>query len=135
MHETTRMVALAAVVVLVAACKREQPAENPQPFTPTDGSQPYGQQSPYGQQPQPTYGQPAPTMTATAPPPQQPVNPLSPPCQQPEGTCGWAKCNMAVGRCFMPCSTNADCVAGAQCLGLPGTPLMTCMPAMGFPTQ
>jgi hypothetical protein len=52
------------------------------------------------------------------------------PCQQLEGTCGWARCNMTAGRCNMLCASNADCVPQAQCTGLPG--LMTCLPA-GLP--
>jgi hypothetical protein len=90
---------------------------------------------PQPQQVQPNYGTPYGTgygtPTATAPPTAAPVAtmgqpaPYSPPCQQ-EGTCGWAHCNIPAGRCAYPCYSNADCIPGAQCMGMPGTPLAAC---------
>ena len=108
--------AATATMLSVVACKREQPAQQPQQ------AQPY-QQQPYQQQPQP---QPQP---ATVQP-----GPLAPPCQQPEGTCGFARCNMTVQRCAFPCGSNADCISGSTCLGA-GTPVAVCTPAMGMPGQ
>ena len=119
-------------------CKKEQPAQ-PQQFQgqqqpygqqgqpgqygqqPPNGQQPYGQQPPYGQQ------QPPPAPVG------QPPGPLSPPCQQLEGTCGFARCNMQAGRCAFPCNGNTDCINGSQCLGV-GTPVAVCAP-MGMPGQ
>jgi hypothetical protein len=136
-----RFTLAAAAVSLPAAvffgCKREQPAD--QPVQPTPTAQPgYGQPG-YGQ-PAPTYGQPAstgwqPTPTATAPattPTAQPA-PYAPPCQQPEGTCGWARCNLSVGRCMWPCGSDADCVAGARCMGPPG--FSQCIGPLGPPAR
>jgi hypothetical protein len=101
-------------VTAIFGCKSEQPAQQPQQV-----------------QPMGTYGTPYGTPTATAQPTAAPVAtmgqpaPYSPPCQQ-EGTCGWAHCNVAAGRCAYPCFSNADCIPGAQCMGMPGTPLAAC---------
>lgn len=119
--------AAAATMLSVVACKRDQPAQQPQQAQPY-GQQPYGQQQPYQQQPyqqQPYQQQPPPAATV------QP-SPMAPPCQQPEGTCGFARCNMAAGRCAFPCGSNADCIAGSSCVGA-GTPMAMCGPALGMP--
>lgn len=103
-------------VTAIFGCKSNPPAQ-PQQVQPTGT---YG--TPYGSTP---YG--TPTATATTPPAPtmgQPA-PYSPPCQQ-EGTCGWAHCNIAAGRCAYPCFSNNDCIPGAQCMGMPGTPLAAC---------
>ena len=124
MNRPATIVFLAALTSLVA-CKRDQPPQQPQ--------QGYGQpQQGYGQpgygQPQPGYGQPQ------QPPPQPastglPPAALSPPCQQLEGTCGFARCNMAAGRCAFPCNGTQDCIQGSTCLGA-GTALAVCTPAL-----
>ena len=99
-------------------CKREDPAQQPQPYGAQQ--QPYGQQQqPYGQQQQP-YGQQQPPPQQQQPPPATggfPPAPLSPPCQQLEGTCGFARCNMQAGRCAFPCNGPQDCIQGSTCLG------------------
>lgn len=130
----TKTVMVGAVLfgaMLSAGCKKEpaqQPVQQgqPQPYQnappPTYGQNPYGTGNPYGSQPAPTQ----PTAGGFAP------APLSPPCSQPEGTCGFARCNVQVGRCAFPCNSNADCIAGSSCVGM-GTPLAVCAPMPGAP--
>ena len=148
MNRQASIVFLAALTSLVA-CKRDQPPQQPQQGYGQQGyAQPgqpgYGQPQPgqpgYGQpqpgygQPQPGYGQPQPGYGQ--PPPPQPASTglppaaLSPPCQQLEGTCGFARCNMTAGRCAFPCNGPQDCLQGSTCLGA-GTQLAVCTP--GFP--
>ncbi len=119
----TLVATLALAALASAGCKKDDPPPNsPNSFQ----QQPYGQQQPYQQQPyqqQPVQQPPAQT---TAQP-----SPLAPPCQQPEGTCGFARCNMAAGRCAFPCGSNADCIAGSSCIGA-GTPVAVCGPG-GMP--
>ena len=95
-----------AVLALIVAegCRRE-PAEPPP-------SQP----------PPPASWQPVPAATApvaTTPATTQPA-PYAPPCELPEGTCAWARCDVIAKRCKWPCGSDADCVAGARCFGPPG---------------
>lgn len=107
---------LAVSLALFGGCQREQPPEQPQPmYSYAAASQTVDPNA-----------QPAPTATSTA------VQAFGPPCQLLEGTCGWARCDMATGRCNMLCTTNDQCVASAQCVGLPG--LMTCLPKSAAPT-
>ena len=81
--------------------------------------------------------------TATAAPVATPVapaagtiqpGPFAPACTILEGTCGYARCNMQVGKCSWPCGSNNDCVAGSTCIGA-GTALGTCGPSFGAPAQ
>ncbi len=58
--------------------------------------------------------------------------PFAPACTILEGTCGYARCNMQVGKCSWPCGSNNDCVAGSTCIGA-GTALGTCGPSFGAP--
>ncbi len=100
------LTALAVAALATAACKKNQ--DQPP-------MQPYNQY--------PTATAPAPT----APVGGQPPAALSPACQQLEGTCGFARCNMQAGRCAFPCNGPQDCIQGSQCLGA-GTPVAVCAP-------
>ncbi len=86
---------------------------------------------------------PAATTTTAAPVPAATVapaagaiqpGPFAPACTILEGTCGYARCNMQVGKCSWPCGSNNDCVAGSTCIGA-GTALGTCGPSFGAPAQ
>jgi hypothetical protein len=94
----------AALAPLSVGCKKK---EQPAPLTPTNYNPP-----------------PANTMPVGGLPPA----PLSPACQQPEGTCGWARCNMTAGRCAFPCNSDAECIQNARCIGA-GTSFAVCAPA------
>lgn len=90
-------------ITLIGGCRREP--EQPQPVQPV----------------QPGYGTYTPPPASTAAPPPtitqvQPA-PYSPPCSVKEGTCGWALCNMELGKCRWPCGSDADCITGARCVG------------------
>lgn len=100
------VVAVAAALASAVGCKKKEP-EQPQPLAPM---------TPY-----PTAT--APVATGVAP------MPFSPACQQLEGTCGWARCNMTAGRCAFPCASDADCIQGARCLA--AGPVAMCL--SGFP--
>lgn len=101
------VVVATALAASVVGCKKKEP-QQPQPLTPA---------TPY-----PAGGYP------TAPAAGLPPAPLSPACQQPEGTCGWARCNVAAGRCAFPCNSDAECVQNARCIGA-GTSFAVCAPA------
>ncbi|MCU0687163.1 MAG: hypothetical protein MUF34_33780 [Polyangiaceae bacterium] len=101
------VVAVATVLASFVGCKKKEP-QPPQPLTPATGY--------------PTAGYP--TAPVAGPPP----SPLSPACQQLEGTCAWARCNMTAGRCAFPCGSDADCIQNARCVGA-GTALAVCAPA------
>jgi hypothetical protein len=108
----------------VGGCKKDEDpgAQNPQPLQPN--------QYPTAQTtaPPPT-ATPTATTTGTGASPM----PFSMPCSTPEGTCGHFKCNMQAGRCAFPCTSNADCITGAACMGI-GTPMAACVPSMGATT-
>jgi hypothetical protein len=102
------------VLALLAACRRQDtPVEKPPPPPPSTTTAPPVQPPP---PPPPTAVQPA---------------PYAPLCSLPEGTCAWARCDMAVGRCKWPCGSDADCVTGARCAGPPG--LAQCIGGMTPP--
>ena len=129
--------------LVLAACGKKD--EEPPPAQggyqqPPPGQQPYGQQPPaqpgtYGQQPapapqpQPTAApapqpQPQPTATATGGQMSTP-GALAPACQD-DSTCLTHKCNVAAGKCAMPCTPgNDDCLPGNTCMHgacVPGAP-------------
>jgi len=97
---------LVPLLAVPSGCKREEAAQ-PQPaFPPPPTASPSA-----GWTAAPTA---QPTATAAQP------APYAPPCENPEGTCGWARCNMAIKRCMWPCGSDADCIAGAHCVGPAG---------------
>ena len=100
------LVVVALAFASFAGCKKKE--QQPQPLAPT---------TPYPATPYPT------AAAAGLPP-----SPLSPACQQLEGTCGWARCNVQAGRCAFPCGSDADCIQNARCIGA-GTSLAVCAPA------
>jgi len=117
-------------VLILAACKKKQEEQPPQ-YPGYAGQAGYAGQPGYGGQPgyagqagQPGYGGTgaAPAGTATG---GQPA-PMAFPCQS-DATCGLHKCNVGVGRCQWPCSTNDDCQPGNTCM----TPF--CVPGAGAP--
>jgi hypothetical protein len=138
MNRSASLALLFALSAFVGCKHDDPPAQQPQQFgqpgQPGYGQPGYGQpgygQPGYGQPTQPGYGQPTqPMATATPTSTGLPPAPLSPPCQQLEGTCGFARCNMAAGRCAFPCNGPQDCIAGSTCLGA-GTPLAVCTPGL-----
>lgn len=100
------VVAVATALASFAGCKKKEPVQ-PQPLTPATGY---------------------PAAYPTAPAAGLPPSPLSPACQQLEGTCAWARCNMTAGRCAFPCGSDSDCIQNARCIGA-GTALAVCAPA------
>jgi hypothetical protein len=111
------------LAVLSVGCRKEEP-QAPTQFQgdPNATAQPY------------TTAAPVDTTATTAVPAAGAVQPgpFAPACTILEGTCGYARCNMAVGKCSWPCGSNNDCVAGSTCIGA-GTMLATCGPALGVP--
>jgi hypothetical protein len=132
------LTAVGFCTIVGASCKKKE--EQPAAVQPTGyyGQPGYGQPG-YGQQ-QPGYGTPVPGAypTATAVATGLPPGPLSPACTQPEGTCGYARCNVQAGRCAFPCNGPQDCIQGSQCIGV-GTPVAFCgptgIPGMAPPAQ
>ena len=109
---------LALLAAAVVGCRKEEP-QAPQQFV----SDPNATLTPTATA--------APVATATPAGTIQP-GPFAPACTILEGTCGYARCNMQVGKCSWPCGSNNDCVAGAVCIGA-GTALGTCGPSFGAP--
>ena len=113
---------LACVAVSVAAlgCRKEEPQAPTTQFAPATATTTAATAAPA-------------TTVAPAAGAVQP-GPFAPACTILEGTCGYARCNMQVGKCSWPCGSNNDCVAGSTCIGA-GTALGTCGPSFGAPAQ
>ena len=134
-HTLRRSAGLAALfattAALASACAGSQEEPPPQyAQQPYPQQQGYPQQQPGYAQPQPGYAQPqagypAAAPASTAPPPSI----LATPCSA-DGQCIAARCNVAVGKCFLPCGSSADCQAGFHCLGA-GTATAFCAPGAG----
>ncbi len=107
MKRQAHVVVVALALAALGGCKKKE--QQPQPLTPA---------TPYPTAPYPT----GPAAGGVQP------APLSPACQQPEGTCGWARCNMTAGRCAFPCNSDAECIQNARCIGA-GTAFAVCAPA------
>ncbi len=128
-NRTQGLIGAAIFTVLVWGCSKEPDPNDPSQVQGQYPQGQYGQQYPqqgYPQQQQPGYPQQQPgyppqqgAPTATAP-----ASPFALPCQADSG-CGTHKCNLAAGRCQVPCASAADCMAGAGCamgVCLPGVP-------------
>lgn len=126
-----------ALALALAACKREEPAQNPQGYQQVQPAQ----TGYYQQQPQPaaqpqaypqatvapqTYPQAAPTVAPAAAGTMNP-NPTGFACTADGPICGTHHCNTAAGKCAFPCLSAADCLAGMQCAG------QFCIPVLGAP--
>jgi hypothetical protein len=135
------LTATAALAIALAACKREEPAQNPQGYQQVQPGYAQPAQTGYYQQPQPT-AQPQPYPQATvAPQPYPQTAPASVPaaagtmnpnptgfaCTADGPVCGTHHCNTAAGKCSFPCLSAADCLAGMQCAG------QFCIPMLGAP--
>ncbi len=124
---------IGVVSLLAVGCKSEEPAQQggyPQQTQPAGVGQPPAQPGygpPVGAAPAtgaaPAAAPAAPVAAAPAAAPLSPPGPLAPPCTA-DGQCGTARCNVAAGKCVIPCVTANDCLAPNQCqLGI-------CLPAL-----
>lgn len=52
-----------------------------------------------------------------------PPNQFAPPCQS-DGQCLTFRCNIAAGKCTIPCQTDNDCTPGSSCIA------PTCLPKL-----
>jgi hypothetical protein len=131
------LVGVGIFTLLVWGCSKEPDPNDPSQMQGQYGQQGYPQQGypqqgypqqgypqqGYPQQGYPQQGYPQQGTTA-APGTTTAANPLALPCSS-DAQCGFFKCNLAAGKCAMPCASAADCVAGAGCaLGacIPGVP-------------
>jgi hypothetical protein len=137
------LTASAVLAVALAACKREEPAQNPQGYQqvqpgyaqPGQTAQPgYYQQQPTAQpQTYPTaaapqqYPQTAPAPTPAAAGTMNP-NPTGLACTS-DAQCLTHRCNTAVGKCSFPCLSAADCNPGMQCAAQFCVPVVGAAPA------
>lgn len=106
----------ASMVLATVGCRRNEPARTYAPVTDQYG-RPIGAQPP----PAPAVGQ--------IPPPRVARSPLAPSCQADTPICGFFRCDVQAQKCAMPCSSSADCVVGAACLGA-GGPTAICVPGL-----
>jgi hypothetical protein len=143
MKKLVPLIAVSAIVVVVAACRKDDQAPTPTTPTASAGYPPQGYpQQGYPQQGypqgQPTgypQGQPTAYPQPTGQPTMQPTATATPmgsagvlPCQS-DAQCGLARCNVQIQKCVFPCQNAAvDCIQGAQCVmgacvpKLPGSP-------------
>ncbi len=142
MNKLIPLIAVSTIVVIAAACRKDDQA--PTPTTPTASAgypqqgYPQGQPQGYPQgQPQ-GYPQGQPQGYPQGQPQGQPTGqPMGQPTGQPMGQptatapmgtagilpcqsdtqCGLARCNVQVQKCVFPCqNAAADCIQGAQCV-------------------